>query len=937
MGWGFFICGFGGKQVGTDQFINARRRVKGYLDVTEEILRARGTGDLPTGSLDTIESRWESLWEIVKLADTTSDTKLGKAVQMLEQIEDTAMELATDAGVLRQAEERRERLRREDKKVYDFKLLEAEGLMISIEVLGGTEPPSVRQRINSAKVTDDPATSRQLMTAIGLLNGILPLLAVLEGAAVSLKGMKARVVATKESEEEAIEEISNLVFAAIKDADPPKVQEALTEFMALCVNINSSFERTLELLTLNLDPRGRYAQLKLRIDDIVDYPDEFASPALKDLRNKVRSAVATVELRIQQLGVKEEAKKTATDPNDEALRKLNGDIVLATEAADEAVTLLVTALDNAAKVQAPHDQNMRLYYAELKKLQPRIDLANALPKTDTSGDTAWKAEREAYDLAMTALKDEVKLDKRDYAEGLKKLAELKKKIDALAKKKVQSLQTDINTATDSTSGSADKTRRLVATLSQTPGLIAALEPAQQLAILKSLREQVLFCKRCDENFSNADFKSASYKCPTCNRDDRLDIPAYCSDDDCMNPGMWTSTNPCPECGNDDWKYDTSVTSAKQENDLGQKVNHPNRWLLEARAVMFSQMQLTPEFEKWDDKKRKATIQELRKDPEFAIAEANWSSWVTALRTGDNTAKQQATQKILAYAQSVIKKQCAILGHNQTGLSRENDSGVVETFPDVPVKVELETPVPAKPGLYGYCKAGFPTWMVLNTTNRQFDDFKEIVDTLVHENAHAFQEMLIKKLKAEAPFTDLDRTTLESDPDLGVQAKLFLENDESYINRDTLGTNYVSRGIADTAYRHEPVEEHSWTTGGVVSTSLLVPPPIEDFRSSRTMRSKTWMVASITRGANAVVTLVERHGFYVDEWQGEKAGDKKLSLDNLPESGARVTKPLTVLSIVDSRTLRTNLNTSGFDEDPDNNGFVPPKLVRMFLDVRVQDL
>jgi hypothetical protein len=126
--------------------------------------------------------------------------------------------------------------------------------------------------------------------------------------------------------------------------------------------------------------------------------------------------------------------------------------------------------------------------------------------------------------------------------------------------------------------------------------------------------------------------------------------------------------------------------------------------------------------------------------------------------------------------------------------------------------------------------------------------------------------------------------------------LFAENDASYT------------GDSDNpAYRHEPLEEQAWTFGGKSSQALLVPPPQRSFDSSKGLKNKFWMVTSLSRTANASIRLKERHGIYVDEWEGERAKDKKLTLEGVP--GLPSSQRLTVRGVVNEYTLKLDLDAT----------------------------
>jgi hypothetical protein len=192
-------------------------------------------------------------------------------------------------------------------------------------------------------------------------------------------------------------------------------------------------------------------------------------------------------------------------------------------------------------------------------------------------------------------------------------------------------------------------------------------------------------------------------------------------------------------------------------------------------------------------------------------------------------------------------------------------------------------------------------IAINKNHRMFGDFKEMMDTILHENSHAWQNMIVAQFKKELPFRDQDQAKVIGDtalPGMKLQAQLFNENDGSYFNSDD----------SREAYRHEPLEEQAWGFGGKSSTQLLVPPPQRSFDSSKGLKNKFWVVQSLTRTASARVRLRERHGIYVDEWEGESAGDKKLTLEGVP--GLSSCQLLKVINVVNEVTLELDLDAIG---------------------------
>ncbi|MCB9765083.1 MAG: hypothetical protein H6739_35240 [Alphaproteobacteria bacterium] len=951
--WTTIKTAFGSKSSNRKRYQELRPQAADPIADVELILLARGKGLLREDVLGDIEEEWTDLHGKLQAIDTKSEKDPGTAFKRLFKLVEPARTLLSRAQTDRQRAEQREQQRLEDKEHFEEMLQNAKFQIEHIVVCGADRPEPIATHLDDAEdLLNQLAESDQFLEAIGVLNGIIASLEELDWVMAQYVGAKRREPDDlTQSQQQDVTTWVNALLAAVKASKLDEAKAALGKYKAFVYGFERNQEVQRELN--RLDPRDVYPRYHLKIEDILKYPKKYRSPQVAAHQMAVGKARAQYQGKIKLLETAEAAQKRAASGT--GLDQLSAMLEAwdALEAASEALENLKTKLTEAGKPIADHDAAMRRYYAALKKLTPRITLARALPEQESGVDTPWKAERVAFDTALQAVRTEVNPPKRDFAQGLTLLTTLETRIDALSTARTTALNADINTATDGTHGSANKSKDLVLQLARTPGLIREMSPQQQLKLLKSLRTQLCFCKDCDQGFEVNAFANNGDRCPNKEADGvtdcnsiNVDIPAYCEDDDCMEPWDFSGGGTCASCGAGDWQYEPKLAFRfKYKDSTGTNVtkNSLTRNLLIARAFMFKEMKLTDEFEQHDQQKRKETTTALRNDPMFEEARDNWSDWV----------RNNNTARIEAFFNQAIKIQCRILGHNQKGLSRTKN-GVTTQFPDVPVKVRLDTPNPPKPNLFGYCEAGFPTFIAINTTSDKFGDFKEQVDTIVHENAHAFQAMLVKKLKAEDPFTDTDKQELLNDPDLGVQAQLFLENEETYIDRDDFKGSSAARKLSSDAYRHEPFEEHSWTTGGTISKSLLVPPQIESFESSRAMKSKIWLVKAVTREARCTVTLNERHGIYGDEWEGEEASDKKLILENIKKGGSLRSAKVRIIEVIDEFRLQLNLDTSTYDPlvkltfdetDPKrpvlnqgtDNDKVAGESIRLILNERVKDL
>ncbi len=650
--------------------------------------------------------------------------------------------------------------------------------------------------------------------------------------------------------------------------------------------------------------KSRYEKVSLRRDDILKYPLDYCSDDIQEIRRKIEEADNKVKL----LG----EPKTAEEA----------------EKAIQAVDALEKEIENGAPKFRAHDKEVRKYFAELKKLKPRIQLADSLPATGTGGDSPWKAERLTYDTQKLKVIDEQ--NKKEFKKGNEELTKLATSIDKLVDKKLAQVTTQVDEATG-VDGSAVKCKKLVDTLANTPGLIAAMSADKQLKLLETLRTKIVNCKACGKGMTKAEFEGHGNKCvsdltPAC-APNKIDAAKRCTKCGapstggncaakckCTTKNAWydcdcgenfkENSATCTACGNtgadvtlegyfcDDcgksWSGGSECKavcgeSGKEIDDIVNKDR--NRPLLDARAKIMGKMKMDEKFVQFDKENRKKIAKELREFKDFNDAEQSWAEWVS----------KGELVKIQTVLEKLIEKQCKILGH---------DTYPGHVGPTITLVLTDPTSDPKmKPSNYGYCEAGFPTKIKINKAHAGFNDFKEVVDTIIHENSHAWQEMVMKKLKGAAPYTGVDKKSIEDNTDLITQAKMFLENDETYIQSDVDGE----------AYRHEPVEEHAWNAGGATSAMLLVPPAVQSMKSSELMKSKTFFMKSIKRQADATIVTKERHGIYGSEWEGEEATDKVLYLEYLerPSGTAAVLRKVTVkiIDVVNEFTLETDFDAT----------------------------
>lgn len=634
--------------------------------------------------------------------------------------------------------------------------------------------------------------------------------------------------------------------------------------------------------------------LILRVEDVIEYPDTRATQAVKDQITKVKDAALT--------------KADGKLPDDGKVFTLIRDnkLVEAVKGLED----LRKVIAAAEKVVTPHAKAVADYYKKLKPLKPKIDAAMQI-----AADPKWNTERTKFRDAKTKVIDALGGGKNDYPQALKELTALQTALTDFFKKWQTETQAKVDDLTTSAKANSADVKDWVDTLPD--GLITALTSEQQLALLKTLRTKTITCDDCQQGMTAEEYTSAGNKCSSCNGTNLSGAlkckncgkewaGSPCTQRQYHNCGnghaFWdpASGNVCPQCGDATLTaYDCDGTEMVADSVSTSSKNAKPKAFMDVRKRMFGLMELDPKFEKEDKKRRKKLIDKLQKDQTYRDAEKDWKNWLS----NNDIAKMEA------FLNYLIKEECKVLGHDQAGLTRDysSEGGGVESFPDVPVKVKLFTPTPAKPGLYGQCEPGFPTFIKLNTTCRCYGDFKEVVDTIIHENSHAFQEMLIKQLKAEEPFQDgAAKNALLNNPDkawLKTQAQLFAENDQTYVNG------------GGPAYRHEPLEEHAWTTGGVCSSALLVPREVRSIKSRDDLKNRIHFIERLTIAAEAEVTLSERHGVYVEEWQGEEAQDKKLTLDVKATDGSRTRTDVRIDEVVDAFKLKLNFDSRSLPKRP----------------------
>jgi hypothetical protein len=491
------------------------------------------------------------------------------------------------------------------------------------------------------------------------------------------------------------------------------------------------------------------------------------------------------------------------------------------KAGAQSLDKLLGAVKSANKALVPHDKEMRAYYKELKALQPRIDYAKTIHGKSDMATKPWKTEAEAFHTK----KGEVVTAQngRLYKDARARLGELKTSIDALMDKRLASLAT---AKSDSTT-TASKTKDYVDQLEEAE--VSYLPSEEQVALLNTLRT-----KRPSGTLSN---------------DDEL----------------------------------------------------------KTRCKILRNMKLNPEFEKQDKKNRSEVVKKLLASPKFAEAEKNWSDWS---KTTEGVEKQKA------FLLEAAKLQCEVLGNPMPTIvfnrqrSCKKSSSTIAKHGDhdqattgcttcngvLPGSTTFRKGTPVAPpcnhcgntdySLFGFSegacssppngKPGTPASIDINTVpESSFGDFQEVLDSLMHENTHAYQMSLVYDRLGVPPLTApptpapdpsdpgyakyvkdkkiWDNRLKPSDGDLYKQAMMFYENELAYVGPDA--SKAVDGGLT---YRKEPLEDHAWSFGPAVARQALIQRK-RDLDSKQSLKEEYIEIEGVQKTRPIVVKLKARHG------------------------------------------------------------------------------
>lgn len=196
--------------------------------------------------------------------------------------------------------------------------------------------------------------------------------------------------------------------------------------------------------------------------------------------------------------------------------------------------------------------------------------------------------------------------------------------------------------------------------------------------------------------------------------------------------------------------------------------------------LYNSLDYDPEFKRVDEERRDELVTALKADKDVTDARNKWSEMTDDQR--------------LAVLMKVLNAECKVY--------------------DIPVPtVRLFNEPPGDEGFF----ASNTLTLNLNThIESGWSDYKEAVNTVIHENMHNYQAVLVQRLE--------EGIITKDDPEY-VQAKIFAANDapggyvdtEEPLDDDESGTN---------PYKTQPLEAHAWDTGDGVAEELVAGPPPE---------------------------------------------------------------------------------------------------------------
>src|SRR5262249_53831462 len=163
----------------------------------------------------------------------------------------------------------------------------------------------------------------------------------------------------------------------------------------------------------------------------------------------------------------------------------------------------------------------------------------------------------------------------------------------------------------------------------------------------------------------------------------------------------------------------------------------------ALAKLYKEMPLEPEFKAKDDTRRRMILNTVHASPTIRKARSEWDTLPPAKR--------------IATLKEALKLQCQGLG------LKEDEIPPIVKFSEPEANVSEHKTLT--------CAGAFSTAdgkLYLNDKGPAFDDFDRLLDTVMHENTHNYQNCLVARLESDPP------TLKPGDPEYN-QALLFQLN------------------------------------------------------------------------------------------------------------------------------------------------------------------
>lgn len=195
----------------------------------------------------------------------------------------------------------------------------------------------------------------------------------------------------------------------------------------------------------------------------------------------------------------------------------------------------------------------------------------------------------------------------------------------------------------------------------------------------------------------------------------------------------------------------------------------------AQRQIYASLTYDDDFKVLDDERQDKLSQELGADPDLKDAKNGWAA--------------KSVEDRMKVLQKVLAAECRVYNVPMPEVRLFNAKNPNGFFSDANGTININI----RPG-------------------GGFDDFQRVMNTMLHENAHNLQYVLIQRLE--------EGILKPGDPEFN-QALVFAAN----LGGDGYVSSKEDRVIEDdepvkTAYKNQPAEMHAWDTGGKVSAKIL---------------------------------------------------------------------------------------------------------------------